>query len=356
MRRQNNLYQQVCSFDNLLLAARKAQKGKRFSAGCRTFNLNLEGNLLALQEALQDKSYCPGEYRRFNIFKPKARVISAAPYRDRVVHHALVNVIEPFFEKSMIGDSYANRIDKGTLAAVNRFTEFSRKAAYVLKMDVVKYFPSIDHGILMGMLERKIKDRNILLLIRSILATGAETDDNGDLTYYHGDDLFSPVMRERGLPIGNLTSQLFANVYLTGFDYFVKETLQCRHYIRYMDDMVVFDNDKRRLHDIRAAMIDELEERRLRIHERRAQIWPVKQGTDWLGYRVYPTHRRLRKSNIRKFRHRMKEHIEAYRDGNITIDAVTASVKSWVAYAGNADSYKIRTKVFGEFVFRRGQA
>ncbi len=136
----------------------------------------------------------------------------------------------------------------------------------------------------------------------------------------------------------------------------MKETLRCRRYIRYMDDMVVFDNDKGRLHEIREAMIAALEEKRLRIHEQRGQIWPVAQGTDWLGYRVYPTHRRLRKSNIRMFRSRMKGYIRAYREGAVAIDKVTASVMSWVAYARNADSYKIRRKVFGEMVFQRGQA
>ncbi len=135
MKRHNNLYPQIWTFDNLLRAARKAQQGKRFATGCRTFNLNLEGHILALQEALRGKTYRPGDYRRFTIYEPKERVISAAPYRDRVVHHALVNIIEPIFEKAMIADSYANRVGKGTLAAVERFTEFSRQTAYVLKKE-----------------------------------------------------------------------------------------------------------------------------------------------------------------------------------------------------------------------------
>jgi len=355
MKRHGNLYGKVGHFDNLFLAARKAQKGKRFKANCRDFNLDLEKNLFTIQKELWEKTYIPGDYNRFRIFEPKERIISAAPYRDRVVHHALVNVIEPLFDRSMIYDSYANRTGKGTHRAVNRFTEFARKRRYVLKMDVVRYFPNIDHTILMEAIEKRIKDRDIIWLIGVILDSGRETDDHGSLSYFSGDDLFTPVERKRGLPIGNLTSQLFANIYLDGFDHYVKEHLRCRYYIRYMDDMAVFDDDKKRLGEVRLTMIHYLEELRLNVHMNRAQYWPVTQGTDWLGYRMYPTHRHVRKSNIRRFRLRLNRLAGEYRQGTVDLQEIRSTVMSWISHVKHADTYKLRRKICEDVSFQRGQ-
>lgn len=354
MKRVGNLYHLVYDFNNLFLAARKAQKGKRFTAGCRDFNLDLEKNLLSIQKELKEKTYRPGPYNRFKIYEPKERIISAAPYRDRVVHHALVNIIEPLFDRGMIYDSYANRREKGTHKAVERFTEFSRKRRYVLKMDVVRYFPNVDHEILMEAMERRIKDRDILRLTKVILDSGREPEGHGSFSYFPGDGLFSPLERKRGLPIGNLTSQLFANIYLDGFDYYVKEKLQCRHYIRYMDDMAIFDDSKDRLRDVRSAMIEALTNLRLGVHLNKAQFWPVTQGTDWLGYRIYPTHRCLRKSNIKRFRQRFEQMSEEYRNGIVDMEKVKSSVMSWIGHAKYADSYNLRKTIFGSISFQRG--
>lgn len=355
MKRRGDLYSKVYDFDNLLLAARNAQKGKRFKANCRNFNLDLEKNLFSIRKELKEKTYRLGHYNRFRIFEPKERIISAAPYRDRVVHHALVNVIEPIFDRSMIYDSYANRTVKGTHRAVNRFTEFSRKRCYVLKMDIVRYFPNVDHEILMEAIEKRIKDRDILSLIKIILDSGRETEGERCLSYFPGDNLFTPVERNKGLPIGNLTSQLFANIYLDGFDHYVKEYLRCKHYIRYMDDMAVFDDSKERLLNIRSEMIEFLEKIRLNVHINKAQYWPVKKGTDWLGYRIYPTHRRLRKSNIKRFRMRLKSLADEYRHGTVDLQKIQSSVMSWMGHVKHADSYNLRRKIFGEVSFQRGQ-
>ena len=354
MKRHSNLYNRVYAFDNLLSAARKAQKGKRFKPNCRNFNLDLEKNLLTLQRQLKEKTYKPGPYTRFKIYEPKERLISAAAYKDRVVHHALVNVIETIFERAMIYDSYANRLGKGTHRAVDRFTEFSRKQPYVLKMDIVRFFPGLDHQILIDAIERKIKDKDILWLIRIILDCSREPKNNGRHQYFSGDNLFTPSERKMGLPIGNLTSQFFANVYLNGFDHYVKEDLGCRFYIRYMDDMVVFSNSKTHLREIRSAMIGALGKLRLKVHLNKAQIWPVRQGTDWLGYRVYPTHRLVRKSNIRRFRRKLKRLSQDYREGLIDIKKVRASLMSWIGHVKHANSYGIRRKIFKEVCFQRG--
>jgi retron-type reverse transcriptase len=229
----NHLYDRIISFDNLLLAASKAQKGKRFKDSTALFNLDLEKELVRLHDELRTLRYRHGGYRDFSVFDPKRRLISAAPYRDRVVHHALCNIIEPIFETTFISDSYACRQGKGTHAAVDRYTEFARKNTFVLKCDIRKYFQSIDHAILLERIERRISCIRTLWLIRKVI--GSRTDETCAF-YFDGDDLFTPLERRRGIPIGNLTSQFFANVYLDGFDHYVKEVLRCKYYIRYADD------------------------------------------------------------------------------------------------------------------------
>ena len=169
MKRYGNLWTQITDFSNLLSAAQKAQKGKRFRANILAFNYNLEQELQQLQTELQTKTYIPGEYRTFEIKEPKPRMISAAPYRDRVVHHALCNVIAPIFERTLIHDCYANRVGFGSHRALRRFTKFARSSKYVLQCDIRKYFPSIDHEILKSILRRKIKCPDALWLIDTLI-------------------------------------------------------------------------------------------------------------------------------------------------------------------------------------------
>jgi retron-type reverse transcriptase len=245
MKSHSNLYESICAFENLLQGASKAQRGKRFKASTARFNFFLERELLTLQNELLTQRYRPGAYTTFTIREPKTRLISAAPYRDRVVHHALCNVIEPLFERTFIYDSYACRQAKGTHAAVERFSRFCRQYRDIFKADLAQYFPSIDHDILFAILSRTIRDRRTRWLIRQII--DASNPQPPVLHYFPGDDLFMPITRRKGLPIGNLASQLFANIYLNGFDHFVKETLRCRAYIRYCDDFVVFSDDKQAL-------------------------------------------------------------------------------------------------------------
>lgn len=210
MKTYNHLFQRICSYENLLNAARKAQRGKRFQTEVAYFNFHLEKELYRLQEELQTQMYRPGTYHEFYIYEPKLRKISAAPYRDRVVHHALCNVIEPIFDRTFIFDSYACRKGKGTHKAVNRFTDFSRKNSYVLKCDIKKYFPSIDHAILKTLFRRKIRDAQVLWLM-DLIVDGSNLQEYV-YDYFEGDDLLIPLTRKRGIPIGNLTSQFFAKV------------------------------------------------------------------------------------------------------------------------------------------------
>lgn len=328
MKRYNNLFEQITSFENLFLASQKAQKGKRHKASVSSFNLELERQLLIIQRELQNQTYQPGLYKRFLIFDPKKRLISAAPYRDRIVQHALCNVIEPIFDKTFIYDSYACRKGKGTLKAVDRFTKFCRQNNYVLKCDISKYFDSIDHNILLGLVSRKIKDKLALRLIKLII----DSSNN----------------QEKGIPIGNLTSQFFANIYLNGMDHFIKEQLGCRYYIRYTDDFVVLDNDKRRLHEIKGVIADYLERLKLRLHPVKSRVFPVRQGTDFLGYKIYPDFRLIRKDNVKRFKRRMKGRFKLLRLGLTTIPDITHSIQSWLGFAQHADSYALRRKLFSQ--------
>ena len=352
MRSWNGLFEQVTSFENLVLAARKARKRKRLKPGTAAFDLDLERNLFRLQEELRARTWRPGRYVSFEIFEPKHRLISAAPYRDRVVHHALCNVIEPLFDRTFICDTYANRKGKGTHRAVDRLTAFCRKSRYVLKCDIRKYFPSIDHEILYRQVVRKVRDESVCWLARAIIDSSNPQEPVSD--YFPGDDLFSPFERRKGLPIGNLTSQFFANLYLNGFDHFVKETLGCRHYIRYVDDFVVLGEDRGWLEEVKDRAADYLEGLRLRLHPGKCQVFPISEGIGFLGYRVFSDHRRLRRDNVVRVRRRLKKLQEAYRDGCIELEDVSRSVQSWIAHASHADTWGLRRSVLGECVFRRG--
>ena len=265
MKRYGNLWPQIITFENLYQASRQAQYSKRYSPNILEFNYNLEENLIQLQTELQTQIYQPGPYRTFQIIDPKPRMISAAPYRDRVIHHALCNIIAPIFERTFIGDSYANRVGLGTHKALRRFTHFARSNQYVLQCDIRKYFPSIDHEILKSLIRRKIKCRNTLWLIETII-------DNSNpqlpiIDHFPGDDLLTPSQRRRGLPIGNLTSQLSANIYLNSFDHFVKERLKVKKYLRYVDDFAFFSDNHTFLSQIRPAIEDYLGQLRLRLHQ-----------------------------------------------------------------------------------------
>lgn len=353
MKRYGNLWPQTTSFENLLIASRKARKGKRFKEETARFELNLEKELLRLQRELTEKTYKHGGYRDFFIYDPKMRLISAAPYRDRVVHHALCNVIEPIFDRGFIFDSYACRSSKGTHKAVDRYTEFARKNTYVLKCDIQKYFQSIDHEFLLDAVSRKIKCPDTLWLIRKIIGT---RKDRKVVLYFPGDDMFTPVERPKGIPIGNLTSQFFANVYLDGFDHFVKERLKRRYYIRYVDDFVVFGNDKKRLSEIKAQTETYLEALRLRLHERKCRVYRVADGVPFLGYRVFPTHRLLNKENALGMRRRLKKMTRQYRKGEIPLEKVDQRIKSWIGHARHADTWLLRERLFSAAVFQGGGA
>ncbi len=305
MKTYRNLYPQITSFENLYWAYRAARKGKRGNLSVAQFERRQEEELFALQDALQEQTYTPGGYHSFYIHEPKRRLISAAPFRDRVVHHALCQVIEPIWERRFISDCYANRIGKGTHRAIDRAQELSRRYPYVLQCDVRQFFPSIDHAILRRELGRLIGDPQVLWLCDAILDSGRGVlADEYDMTWYPGDDLLA-ALRPRGLPIGNLTSQFWANVYLNDLDQFIKRELKCPAYLRYVDDFLLFSESKQQLWDWRSAVIERLGRLRLSLHEQQAQIYPCSTGVPFLGFRSYPDHRRVKRRKVVEYRRKL---------------------------------------------------
>jgi RNA-directed DNA polymerase len=356
VKRYGNLYRQIVTFENLFMAYRKAAKGKRGQPNVARFEFDLEANLLRLQAELQDRTYRPGAYYSFHIHDPKQRLISAAPFRDRVVHHALCSVIEPIFERTFIGDAYANRKGKGTHAALDRAQSFARRYAYVLQCDIRQFFPSIDLTILRSILARKLTDAETMGLIDLILGSGAGIlRDEYEMVYFAGDDLFAAT-RPRGLPIGNLTSQFWANVYMNELDQAVKRTLQCSAYLRYVDDFLLFADSKRQLWRWKDAIRDRLAGLRLTLHEASSTVIPVTNGIPFLGFRVYPTHRRLKRRNGVAFARRYRKLCRAAARGELTIEDVDCRVRGWIAHVAHGDTYGLRRALLKPDISFRGAA
>jgi len=344
MKRHGNLWHRVINFENLLKAAHQAQKSKKFRPSVLEFNADLEGNLIQIQQELQEKTYQPGKFHTFYVFEPKKRQISAAPYRDRVIHHALCNVIVPLFESSFIDDSYANRVGYGTHRALKRFIQFFHSSRYVLQCDIRKYFPSIDREILKSLIHRKIKCHDTLWLIDLIIDNGNEQEPV--LHYFPGDDLLAPVMRPCGLPIGNLTSQLFANIYLNGFDHHLKQQVKARKYLRYADDFALFSNDKTFLDDARIAIEDYLVGLRLKIHPIKSQCFETRHGANFLGFRILSDRIRIRAESLRRGRRKLNYRIDQYRQGQIDRATLDNSIASWQGHLNHGDTWRLQQQLF----------
>ena len=352
-RTYKHLFEQVVDLANVIEAYRKARRGKRCRDYVYAFDENREENLVALRDALADATYRPGGYHNFYIHEPKRRLVSAAPFVDRIVHHALVNVIEPIFDRGFITDSYACRRGKGTHRAVARCREYVKRYRYYLKADVVRYFPSIDHEILTASLRKRIGDPELMDLIGHILASGKDVlSRERPLSYFPGDDLFS-VLRPAGLPIGNLTSQFFANVYLNPLDHFVKEELGAKGYVRYADDFVLFTHDKALLWEWHRAISEKLAGLRLRLHPDKTVINKCSCGVKFLGFKLYPDGARLLRDSVKRFRRRLKRLSKQFAIGQVDAARVRQTVQAWVAHASYCNSLGLRRELLWHMRFRR---
>lgn len=337
MKSYNNLIDRITDFDNLHAAYLKARRGKRYSPDVLSFGANLEEELFSLRQELRQEEYATGEYRVFRIYEPKEREIAALPFRDRVVHHALCTVIEPLFERTFIGDSYACRPGKGTHAASDRLTQFLRRAqrawgkGYCLKADIAKYFQSISHERLKLVIRKTIRCAPTLRLIDNIIDSAGK----------------------KGLPIGNLTSQLFANVYLSAMDHFIKESLRIRFYVRYMDDFIILHRDKGILREWKERIGAFLGVMGLSFNAK-TSIFPTTQGVDFVGYRTWSTHKLLKKRSIMGMRRKMKALAKQYRENHVSLSRIQMVIQSWLGHARHADSKRITSSLMWGTTFQRG--
>lgn len=350
MKTYRRLFSQIVAFETLVQAFKKARRGKRDRPEVAAFEYDLERNLIDLQADLISRRYRPGPYRHFYLRERKLRLISAAPFRDRVVHHALCAVTDPIWEARFIHDTYACRPGKGTHRAVDRAQQFARGHRYVLQCDIHQFFPAIDLTILRDQLTRRIADPDVVWLIDLILAGGADVlTPMYTMEWFPGDDLLA-ACRPRGLPIGNLTSQTWANVYLDSLDQFVKRQLKCRAYLRYCDDFLLFCDDKAQLHAWKEAIAGHLAGLRLMLNWNRSAIYPVTTGMPFLGYRIFPDHRRLRAENVRLARRRLRRNRDRYHAGEIDAGQFQASLLAWAAHADHADTYRLRRRLLADIL------
>lgn len=356
MKSHRNLWPQVVSWDNLLLAYRRCRRRKRYRRGASEFDFAWESNLLALQRELADGSYAPGPYRHFWIREPKRRKISAAPFRDRIVHHAIVNVLEPMYEPRFIFDSYACRRGKGTHRAIHRAQQYLRRYAYVLQTDIVRFFPNVDHQILLELLGSRLRDERLMALIRKIIASGEGVlASEASRTLFPGDDLWA-LLRPCGLPIGNLTSQFFANVFLDPIDHFIKEELRIGGYVRYADDLLLFADDKAELWAAHRRVAERLAQRRLRLHPDKTQIRPCQLGITYLGLRLLRETRRLTRECIGRFQRRRRGWQRLFATGQMPFPLVRQSLGAWLAHTRTANAKAITKQLLRKLKLRRKSA
>jgi len=330
MKRFGNLYSQVVNYENLILATHKALRGKKAKAKVASFYFNFENEVIQLEQELNDGTYYPSSYHLFEIREPKVRQICSSDFRDRVVHHAICNIIEPFFERRLIFDTYACRNEKGAHAALKRAQQFSRSHRYFLKCDIRKYFQSIDHPVLKHMLRGIVKDSKLINLLDLIIDHAVPGNAPG-----------------KGIPIGNLTSQHFANFYLGELDHFLKERSRLKGYVRYMDDFICFSDSKNFLHDLLATIREFVEQKlKLRLKDEIIRIAPVSEGVPFLGFRVFPNLIRLQRPNLIRFRKKIRNLERHFQIGLISESDLASSVKSMIAHITHANSGMMRRKEF----------
>lgn len=342
MKTYRHLWEHLCSFQNLQAAHEKASRHKTNYPAVRVFAEHRDYHLALLRHELRTKTYRPRPLKKFVLRDPKTRVICKSDFRDRVIHHALVNILQPVFEPRFIYDSYASRQGKGTLAAIKRYETFQRKltrngmlvknarnnndvVGYALKCDIRHYFDTVDHDILLRIISRRVTDEDVLWLVRTIL------------DHHHSD---TPG---KGMPLGNWTSQFFANIYLNELDQHVKHHLHATHYIRYVDDFVIMDRSAALLAAHQRAIKDFLGTIKLALHPTKCQIIPLRRGLSFLGFRIFYHHKLPRYRNIRAIRRRLDTHLTGYAERTTDYSTIFTVLQGWDAYAMHANTYRLRT-------------
>lgn len=340
-----NIWGSFCTFENLKSAYEKARKHKSATPSVKKFDKHWRLQLCILLHELRKQTYKPLPMKTFVLRDPKTRVISISDFRDRVVHHAVVNVLQPIFEPRFIDDSYASRKGKGALAALKRFDSFKQKVTkngklvcnvrnnndiqgFVLKADVKQYFQTVDHEVLLSLLSKKIKDEKFLALIKQILSN------------------YKSGISKKGMSLGNWTSQFFANVYLDKLDQFIKQKLHARYYIRYVDDFVILHSSKAMLQMYKHQICGFLANLKLQLNKNKTRIIPLKRGVNFLGYRVFYHYKLLRKRNLWKIKKTLKNNLKEYQNGQIDSWCILQTLESWSSYAVHGNTYKLRQNIF----------
>jgi retron-type reverse transcriptase len=326
-------YEDIISAENLLSAWEEFSADKRKKIDVQKFGRRLMDNILSLHHELAEGSYRHGGYHAFRVSDPKPRDIHKATVRDRLLHHAIHRILYPFFDRTFISDSYSCRIGKGTHRAMNRFRAFSyrvsrnhTRTAWVLKCDIRKFFANIDHDVLIDILASYIPDTRILALLKEVI--GSFSSLSATTMMHH-----SGGARQAGIPLGNLTSQLFANIYMNELDQFVKHKIKARYYIRYADDFVVPSHDRVSLEALIPRIANFLQTRlKLALHPQKVSITTIASGVDFLGWVHFPDHRVLRTSTKRRMFARIRRKPK---------DEVIASYLGLLGH-GNGEKLKIR--------------
>jgi len=336
----NNIYRNIITPENIFQCWEEFLVGKKKKKDVLIFERNLEDNLFGLYHELKEKMYMPGDYSGFYVRDPKLRLIHKAAVADRVVHHIVCRELERIFEPSFYAHSYSCRKNKGTHKGVLAFYSLARKASknntktcWVLKCDVKKFFASINQQILLEILKRKIKDDDYIGLLRKIIDS------------FHSDRT-TDISNKKGIPIGNLTSQYFANVYLNDLDQFVKQKLKVKYYVRYADDFVILSCDKLYLENLLPSIQLFLKEKLdLIVHPDKIFFKKFSSGVDFLGYIIFPHYILPRTKTRRRLFRKIKLKIEEYKSGEITIEKLNQTIQSYLGYLSHANSYKLRREL-----------
>lgn len=331
----HNIFDKIISLENLFLAWDEFKKGKRSKNDVQRFSYSLEDNIFQLHRELKARTYRHSSYKSFYVQDPKLRHIHKACVRDRVLHHAVFRILYPIFDPTFAFDSYSCRINKGTHRAVNRLQKFIRKTSknntgncFILKCDIRKFFASVDHNILTSLIKEKVKNEDVIWLIEGIIKSFSSMPNNG-------------------LPLGNITSQLFANVYLNELDRFIKHKLNLRCYIRYCDDFVILSDNRKYLENIIPELSVFLNKGlKLSLHYDKIIIRKHHQGIDFLGYVVFPYHRILRTKTRKRMLRKMERRTGELKEAGISEKSFNQTLQSYLGVLKHCNSYKIKQKLF----------
>jgi RNA-directed DNA polymerase len=346
----SELFDAITSFGNLIEAAQRTARGKRHKRDAQAFLYRLEPHCLRLSDALRQGTWRPGPYHEVMVREPKERHISIASFADRVVHQAICHHVAPWLERSYIAHTFASIPGRGQHRALACFERFRDRYPFVLRTDIFRYFPSIDHAVLKADVQRHVPCLDTRAALGRII-DGSNPQEPVH-RYFAGDDLWSPWQRRRGLPLGNLTSQMLANLYLSPLDHFVKEVLRVKGYVRYLDDLAVFGRSVHELQDWQRQISQFLDPRRLLLHPRKTSISPTASPQLFLGMLLYPGgRRRLPQSHVDRAAGRIHALRVAWQRGQVDLTEVQARLNAWVAHARHADSFGLRLRLFPKGLF-----